>query len=180
MSPAALATRAARVAARTGGALILASALLVAAEVAARNLGLGLRLHAFELTNYAFAIAVAFGFAHALTTRSHIRIDLAYRPLPAPVQAVLDLAALAATVAVASGMAWHGWRVVRASLDLGARPNSTLDLPLALPQAIWAAGLTFFALVAAVLCLATAARLARGRIAGVRALAGAGDAEDER
>ncbi|MGI9486544.1 MAG: hypothetical protein ACR2RF_11820 [Geminicoccaceae bacterium] len=43
---------AARLSARLGGAAILASALLVGLEVASRNFGLGLRLHAFELTNY--------------------------------------------------------------------------------------------------------------------------------
>ena len=56
----------ARLSARIGGLTILCSAVLIGLEVLSRNLGLGLRFHAFELTNYGFAAATAFGFAHAL------------------------------------------------------------------------------------------------------------------
>jgi len=163
---------AARWSARLGGAVILLSAFLVAAEVVARNLGLGVRLYAFELTNYAFASALAFGFTYALVERAHIRIDLLYHWLPLEVRAWLDGAALLCVAAMACGMAWHGWRVVAASLRLGARPNSTLDIPLAAPQAIWAIGLTWFALVASVLTILAVAGLAKGRAAEVHASAG--------
>ncbi len=167
-----IAAVAARWSARLGGTVILLSALLVTADVAARNLGLGLRLHAFELTNYTFASAVAFGFAFALTERSHIRIDLLYRCLPVRARAVLDATALASLTGLGAGMAWHGWGVVAASLRLGARPNSTLDIPLAAPQALWAAGLTWFALIAALLTASAVAGLARGRVAEVHAVSG--------
>ncbi|GIX13063.1 MAG: hypothetical protein KatS3mg118_1022 [Paracoccaceae bacterium] len=167
-----LAAIAARWAARLGGAAILVAAVLVAAEVLSRNLGLGLRLHAFELTNYIFAAAVAFGLSWALVEGAHIRIDLLYRWLPMPLRAVLDVAALAALAVTAAGMAWQGWRVTGASLALGARPNATLDIPLALPQAVWAAGLSWFAAVAALMALAALARLIRGRWAEISRMAG--------
>jgi TRAP-type C4-dicarboxylate transport system permease small subunit len=167
-----LASIAARWSARLGGLVILASAILVAVEVIQRNLGLGLRLHAFELTNFAFAAAVAFGFAWALTERSHIRIDIVYRWLPLPARAVLDVSALASLTIMGGGMAWHGWGVVSASLRLGARPNSTLDIPMAAPQALWAAGLTWFALVAGLLTLSALWDLVRGRWGAVHAAAG--------
>ena len=163
---------AARWSARLGGGLILLSAFLVAAEVVARNLGLGVRLYAFELTNYAFASAIAFGFSYALIERAHIRIDLLYQWLPLGLRAWLDAFALICLAAMAGGMAWQGWRVVAASLRLGARPNSTLDIPLAGPQAIWATGLTWFALVAVVLSAMAMAGLLRGRVAAVHASAG--------
>ena len=165
---------AARLSARLGGAAILASALLVGLEVASRNLGLGLRLHAFELTNYAFASAIAFGFAYAATSRTHIRIDIAYQWLSLTTRAVLDLLSLLLLFLLASGMAWHAWRVVAQSLKLGARPNSTLDIPLAAPQALWALGLSWFALVTLALALHALTLLYRGRLDRVHARAGIG------
>ncbi len=152
--------------------MILVAVFLVTAEVVARNLGLGVRLHAFELTNYAFAAAIAFAFSYALVERAHIRIDLLYQWLPVGLRAWLDALALVSLSVMSCGMAWQGWRVVSASLRLGARPNSTLDIPLAVPQAIWATGLTWFALVATLLSLIAVAGLVRGRFAQVHAAAG--------
>ena len=159
--------RAARFAARLGGAAILISAVLVSLEVVFRNLGIGLRLHSFELTNYIFAGAVAFSFAYAVTRRAHIRIDLLYQHTPVWTRALLDVLALGLLAALSAGMAYHAWKVVAHSARLGARPNSTLDLPLALPQGVWALGLTWFALVSLALALPAAGRLLRGRFAAV-------------
>ncbi len=165
---------AARWSARLGGATILLSALLVSAEVIARNLGLGIRLHAFELTNYAFAAAVAFGLSFAATQRAHIRIDVAYQFLPVSLRALLDLLAMALLTVMATGMAWYAWKVVRKSLALGARPNSTLDIPLAIPQSFWAIGLSWFALVSFLLTLQALMQLARRDLQALHESAGVG------
>ncbi|MEM8742019.1 MAG: TRAP transporter small permease [Pseudomonadota bacterium] len=171
-----LAALAARWSARLGGAVILFAAILVTAEVANRNLepwlGLGIKLHAFELTNYAFASAVAFGFAYALTERSHIRIDLLYARLPVGLRAGLDAAALLALAVLGTGMAWQGWRVVLRSAELGARPNATLDLPLAIPQALWAVGLSWFAAVALLLAVLALVDLVTGQVNRLNTRAG--------
>lgn len=165
---------ASRWSARLGGLVIFLSALLVTAEVILRNIpGANLRLHSFDLTHFGFAAAVAFGFAHALASRAHIRIDVLYAFAPLAVRAVLDALALVSMAAMASLMAWHGWGVVAASARLGAIPNSTLDIPLAIPQAIWAAGLTWFAAVALLLAATGLARLLTGRLAELHAVAGA-------
>lgn len=162
---------AARWSARLGGAMILASAFLVSAEVIARNLGLGVRLHAFELTIYAFAAAVALGLSYAVTQRAHIRIDVAYQFLPLPLRAILDLLALALLTVLGSGMTWYAWRVVAKSAQLGARPNSTLDIPLIIPQSLWALGLLWFAFVSLLLTLRALAQLLRGDMRGLHASA---------
>lgn len=144
---------AARIAARIGGLTILASAILVALEVFSRNLGLGIKFHAFELTNFGFAAAVAFGFSYALTLRAHIRIDVLYQRFPVSMRAFFDCLSLLTLFLLASGMTYYAWGVVAQSAKLGARPNSTLDIPLAIPQAVWATGLTWFMLIALVLFL---------------------------
>ncbi len=73
---------------------------------------------------------------------------------------------------LAAAFAFHGWRVVAQSAGLGARSNSTLAVPLTLPQGAWAVGLTLFALAAAVLTIRVAALLARGRVDDVLARTG--------
>ena len=133
--------------ARLGGLIILLSAILVSMEVISRNLGLGIRFHAFDLTNYGFAAAIAFGFAFALTQKANIRIDFVYQILPIKVKAMLDIASIFLVSALAFGMAYFAWKVVTQSLQLGARPNSTLEMPLALPQTIWALGLSWFSFI---------------------------------
>ncbi len=169
---------AARISARLGGLTILLSAILVALEVLSRNLGLGLRFHAFELTNYGFAAAVAFGFSYALTLRAHIRIDVLYQWLPLSLKTFLDCLSLLTLFLLSAGMAYHSWRVVMLSAQLGARPNSTLDIPLAIPQAIWATGLTWFMLIALAMLLRSLLLLiTSGTDATHRAIGIAADAE---
>jgi len=165
---------AARWLARLGGLVILTSAVLIGFELLSRNLGLGIKFHAFDLTNYGFAAATAFGFAYALTQRAHIRIDVIYQWVPVPVRAMLDLLSLLLLLVMASGMAWYAWRVVAYSARLGARPNSTLDIPLALPQAIWAIGLSAFALISVLMALRLVLRLVRGGPGVVHAEFGVG------
>ena len=162
--------------ARLAGLVILASAGLVSLDVLIRNLPDGIRpnlhLHSFDLTNFGFAAAVAFGFAYALISRAHIRIDVVYALFPLWLRAVLDAAALIGLTVTAAVMAWHAWDVVAESYRLGAMPNSTLRLPMAIPQAIWASGITWFALVAAVLSTQALLLLASGRLAALHAMAG--------
>lgn len=162
--------------ARIAGLVILASAALVSTEVLVRNLPDGVRpdlhLHSFDLTNFGFAGAVAFGFSHALISRAHIRIDIIYALFPLWSRAVLDAAALVLLTVTASIMAWQAWDVVAESMRLGAMPNSTLRLPMAVPQLIWAAGITWFAVVAALLSAQAMLLLASGRPATLHAMAG--------
>lgn len=165
-----------RVFAWIGGLLLFLAAILVAAEVVLRNLAGLAVLHSFELTNYLFATAVAFGLAHTLACRSHIRIDIVYAALPAPVRAGLDLLAMAGMTALGALYAWQAWRTVALSADLGAVSNTTLAVPLVVPQGLWALGLTWFTLVAALLTGLVIVRLGKGDFATVTAYAGvAGD-----
>jgi hypothetical protein len=66
---------------------------------------------------------------------------------------------------------------VAQSLKLGARPNSTLDIPLAAPQALWALGLSWFALVTLALLVQALVLLRQGRMDSLHARAGIGNDE---
>ena len=155
-----------------GGALMLASALLIGADVIARNALAVAPFASMELSRYAFAAAIAFGMAHALVMRSHIRIDVLHRLLPRVLHAPLDVLALAAMAPLATVFAWYGWDVVRESARLGAVSNSPLAVPLVWPQGVWAAGFTWFAAVAWLLLALALWALLRWRTADVTTVGG--------
>ncbi|MCS6932999.1 MAG: TRAP transporter small permease [Acetobacteraceae bacterium] len=155
-----------------GGALMLASALLVAADVLARNAFAAAPFASLELSRYAFAAAIAFGMAHALVARAHIRIDVLHRLLPRRWHGPLDVLALGAMAPLASLFAWHAWEVVRESARLGAVSNSPLAVPLPWPQGVWAAGFTWFAAVSWVLLAWALLALLRRRHGEVAAIGG--------
>jgi len=159
--------------ARAGGLMMFVSALLVSAEVVLRGMFSLAVLNSFEISIYLFAAAIAFGFAYALTERSHIRIDVLYARFPAPARGALDVLALAGLTALGGLFAWYAWGTAAQSAGMGAVSNSTLAVPLVLPQGVWVAGLLWFVVVAALLTVATAERLLRGDHAAVRTLGGA-------
>jgi TRAP-type C4-dicarboxylate transport system permease small subunit len=137
--------------ARMGGLLILLSAILVSLDVIFRNLFKLSIFESFELSGYAFAIATSLGLAWALISKAHIRIEVLYNALPLKARSLLDVCALAVLTAVAASFAYYGVQVVGDSVELGARSNSTLHVPLAIPQALWLLGLLWFALCSLVL-----------------------------
>ncbi len=162
-----------------GGALVLLAAVIVALDVllrAALSVTIG---GSDELSGYALAVASAFAFALALLDRAHVRIDTLYAVLPVRLAAVLDILAMAAMVALAWFLALQGWRVFAQSWTLGARALTQLNTPLSAPQALWVAGLAWFALVSSLLLLRAVALLLKGDAAGVSRLVGTRTAAEE-
>lgn len=171
---------AARGLAWVAGGLVLAIALLVAGDVVARNLLGRTVFHSFEISIYLFAAALGFGMAHTLATAGNIRIDVVYRLFPAPVRRALDLLALASLAGLGLFLAWFAWRLALVSQARGVTSTTTLAVPLAVPQAVWATGMTVFGLVGLVLTLRLAGLMAAGRWAEADRMAGiAGEADAE-
>jgi TRAP-type C4-dicarboxylate transport system permease small subunit len=135
-----------------GGALLLAAAVTICIDIVLRyvfSLTIG---GADDLAGYALAIASAWGFSAALLSRSHIRIDTVYvRVRSRAARAVLDLVSLAAFALFAALVAWHAWGVFRLSYVSSSRSQSAIEMPLAIPQGVWFAGLAFFLAVALLL-----------------------------
>jgi TRAP-type C4-dicarboxylate transport system permease small subunit len=138
--------------AMVGGALLLAAAVTICVDISLRYafaLTIG---GADDLAGYALAIASAWGFSAALLSRSHIRIDTVYvRVKRRAVRAALDLLSVACFSVFAALLAWHGWGVLQLSYISGSRSQSAIEMPLAIPQAVWFAGLAFFLAVALLL-----------------------------
>lgn len=146
-----------------GGALILLCSILVSLDVLTRKLLGWTYFESFELSTYAFAIAVSLGCAYALISKSHIRIEVLYRLLPDIVQRVLDLVSILGLLVGATVLVWYAWSAFESSLILGARSNTPLSVPLVIPQGLWLIGLVWFALSAAFLFLRALVHFFTGR-----------------
>lgn len=169
----------ARWAARGGGALLLAGAVIVSVDVLARkffSVSLG---GADELSGYAFAIGTAWSFAFVVLARGNVRVDALYSRLPAGPAALLDLLALLALVAFAGVVTWYGWDVLAGSFERGARSNSALAVPLWVPQLLWWLGYAAFVGVLLLLIARITLALARRDFAAVARLAGARSTEED-
>jgi TRAP-type C4-dicarboxylate transport system permease small subunit len=108
-----------------------------------------------------------------------VRIDALVQHLPRRLAALCDLAALGALLTFASLIAWHGAGVLAQSWQLGARSNSSLAVPLAVPQALWWLGYAGFVVCAALLLMRALAALLSGDLAQANRLIGARSIEEE-
>jgi TRAP-type C4-dicarboxylate transport system permease small subunit len=156
-----------------GGALLLTAAVTICIDIFLRYAFARTVGGADELAGYALAIAGAWGLSTALLSRSHIRIDTVYvRVKSRALRAALDVLSLAAFTVFGALVAWHGWAMLRLSYDSGSRSQSALEVPLAIPQAVWFAGLAFFVAVALLLLGRALVAWARGDLDGLFRLIG--------
>lgn len=130
------------------GLLILLAALIVSVDVVTRSILRLTFLHSFELGSYAFAVSVTFGLAYTLTSRAHIRIEVFYILFKNPVRIALDLVAIVFMAIAAVAFAWFAGQTVYYTYEVGAHSNTSLAVPLVIPQALWLVGLVWFALTA--------------------------------
>ena len=104
-----------------------------------------------EITGYMLAFGLSWGLGHALTERSHVRIDMLVNRLPQPLRVPLHLLSLAALAVFIGFVANGAWDLVDESLLFNATDISLLRTPLAIPQGLWAFGLIVFVLL--ILCM---------------------------
>lgn len=117
-----------------------------------------------EIGGYLLAGVSAFGFAYALSKHSHMRVTLLFPYVPAPVQSLLNVLAMASLAAMAAFCAWRGGAEVLDVLTTGKRSNTPLSIPLWMPQSIWFAGMVLFAVGAVLMALHSVALLIRDRL----------------
>jgi TRAP-type C4-dicarboxylate transport system permease small subunit len=157
----------------------IACALFITFDVLARSF-LGFSSAAtVEVTGYMLAGGIAWGLAHALARRAHIRVDVLVNRLPLWLRAWLHLLALALLAGFAVFAAWAAMELVGESALFDAHDNSALHMPLVIPQGIWAFGLISFVVMCFVLMLESVLELALGRNAALDDLLGSRTLEDE-
>lgn len=161
------------------GALIMAAAILIGIDVVLRALLRTSIGGADELAGYALAIATAWGLGLALVERAHIRIDSLYGFFPMRMRLALDVFGLAVFLGFFGFALRHGYGVLEQSLRAGSRSQSALQIPTAIPQAIWLAGLAASVLVGLVLLGAALALILRGRTGAATRVISTRSAQEE-
>jgi TRAP-type C4-dicarboxylate transport system permease small subunit len=162
-----------------GGALFLASAVLISLDVVFRALFRSTLFESFELSSYAFAIATSLGLAYTLATKGHIRIEVIYNLFGLRTRAVLDVVALASLSIVATVLVYWCSQTVLQNAAMGARSNSSLAMPLVAPQSVWLLGMIWFAIVCFVLAAAGLVWLLRRKFVEVHQALGVGSLQEE-
>lgn len=146
-----------------GGAMMLLCALLVSLDVVFRAAFKVTYFESFELSTYAFAIATAMGMSYALVSRAHIRIEVLYMLLNPRKRGWVDLFAYGVLAMSAAVLFYWSAQLVLGNYESGARSNSSLAMPLVIPQGIWLVGLAWFALLSVLYALHGLILCLRGR-----------------
>ena len=162
-----------------GGALMLASVLLICFDVFARKF-LGFTTGgADELSGYAFAISTSWALALVVLSRGNVRVDVLYQHLPVRLAALLDWLSLVALGVFMVFMTYYGYVVAQTSWLLSSAANTQLGTPLWVPQGLWVLGLVWMCVVLTIMLIRASAALVTGDLSTVRALCGVRSAQEE-
>jgi TRAP-type mannitol/chloroaromatic compound transport system permease small subunit len=154
------------------GWVFVVCALFVSFDVLARKFLNVSSKATVEVTGYMLAFGLAWGLCDALTTRAHIRVDVIVGKLPLAFRAWAHGLALAFLAVLAFFFVWRAWAVVRESWEFNAHDSSALTIPLVVPQALWAAGITAFFVLTVLMLAEVLLLLSMGRRAQVDRMLG--------
>ncbi|KGD98306.1 C4-dicarboxylate ABC transporter permease [Achromobacter sp. RTa] len=168
-----------RVAVWAGGALTVASVLLISFDVLARKF-LGFTTGgADELSSYAFAISTSWALAFATLQRANVRVDVLYQHMPVRVAAVLDWISLVALAIFMVYLTFYASEVVQASWAQKSTANTPLATPLWIPQGLWLLGLAWMCITVALMLVRASAALVTGDLDLVKNICGVRSAQEE-
>ncbi|APZ43760.1 TRAP transporter small permease subunit [Acidihalobacter ferrooxydans] len=153
------------------GVAIVGCIMLILVDIVLRKLGISFG-GAEEISGYVMAGVASWGASYALTEQAHVRIDfvrLRMRPLP---RSMLDLIAILSLATTSVVIASQCWPVLHDSIRFHSAANSSLAIPMWIPQSIWLAGWLWFAFSSSVLALLTIVYLISGDLRQVDKLVG--------
>jgi TRAP-type C4-dicarboxylate transport system permease small subunit len=140
------------------GVVYGALAIFVTYDVLARKwgsyLGLPTTRVTDEISGYMLALAATWGFAYALRTDAHVRVDVMFPYMGRRLKAAMDLIALVLMALFAAVISWKIWVLVLDSLESGIKSSTYLLTPLYIPQGILGIGFSLLALAAVFMALA--------------------------
>ena len=135
------------------GIVYLVLAFFVTYDVLARKwggyVGLPTTRVTDEISGYLLAVAATWGFAFALRTGGHVRVDVMFPYLTRRLKTAVDVLAQCLMAAFAAIVAWKIWALVADSLQSDMRSSTYLVTPLYIPQGILGVGFSLLALSAA-------------------------------
>jgi len=161
------------------GWMFFVCAAFITFDVFARNyLGFSSK-STTEVTGYMLAFGMAWGLAHTLLERGHVRVDMLVNRMPLGLRQYLHAVALL-LLAVFAGYATYGAIfLAKESFDFGATDMSALRVPLVIPQSLWAFGLAMLFVTALELLAETLVLLAMKRGEEIDRLVSSRTYEDE-
>ena len=162
-----------------GGAITLASVLLICFDVLARKFFGFTTGGADELSGYAFAISTSWSLAFVALNRGNVRVDALYQLFPVRITAVLDWISLVAMGVFMVYLTYFASFVVETSWVQNSAANTPLATPLWIPQGLWAAGLVWMCLVLALMLVRASAALVTGDVATIKPMCGVRSIEEE-
>lgn len=162
-----------------GGAITLASVLLICFDVLVRKFFGFTTGGADELSGYAFAISTSWSLAFVVLHRGNVRVDALYQLLPVRVSAVLDWLSLVALGVFMVFLTYYASFVVDTSWTQSSAANTPLATPLWIPQGLWFLGLVWMCLVLALMLVRASVALVTGDIPAIKSLCGVRSAEEE-
>jgi TRAP-type C4-dicarboxylate transport system permease small subunit len=134
------------------GALYFVLAFFVTYDVLARKwgsyVGLPTTRVTDEISGYLLALAATWGFAFALRTGGHVRVDVMFPYLARGLRTAVDVLAQLLMAAFAALVAWKIWSLVVDSMQSDARSSTYMLTPLYVPQGILGIGFSLLALAA--------------------------------
>jgi TRAP-type mannitol/chloroaromatic compound transport system permease small subunit len=140
------------------GALYGVLAFFVTYDVLARKwgsyLGLPTTRVTDEISGYILALAATWGFAYALRTDAHVRVDVMFPYMGRRLKAAMDCIALLLMALFATIISWKIWVLVLDSMESGITSSTYLLTPLYIPQGILGIGFSLLALAALFMALA--------------------------
>jgi TRAP-type mannitol/chloroaromatic compound transport system permease small subunit len=140
------------------GALYGVLALFVTYDVLARKwgsyLGLPTTRVTDEISGYMLALAATWGFAYALRTDAHVRVDVMFPYMGRRLKAAMDFISLVLMALFATVVSWKIWVLALDSMESGIKSSTYLLTPLYIPQGILGVGFSLLALAAAFMALA--------------------------
>jgi TRAP-type C4-dicarboxylate transport system permease small subunit len=162
-----------------GGALTLASVLLICFDVLARKFFNFTTGGADELSGYAFAISTSWALAFATLQRANVRVDVLYQRLPVRLSAIMDWISIVALAVFMSYLTYYAYGVAQTSWNQHSAANTPLATPLWIPQGLWALGLIWMCIVLALMLLRSSIALVTGDLDTVKAICGLRSAVEE-
>ena len=159
------------------GAIFFFLAFFIGYDVVARKWGAELGIPTTQVTDeissYMLVLASTWGFAYALWTDGHVRIDVLLPYFPPKLRTAADLFAYTAMAGFACLFAWRCWLLVFDSWDTGITSSTYLLTPLWIPQIILAGGFSLLALTGVLMASAIAlgAKAPGGEPAGPTSIA---------
>ena len=132
------------------GFAFLGLSFLVAVETVVRKVFNVSIQGSAELGGYVLAVGAAVGFSLAVSSRSHIRVDVFHERFLPAVQAFMNWLSAVLTAAMALFLVGVCYRVIVKTIEYGSSAQTPWATPLVYPQSVWYAALVIFAVYAVI------------------------------